>query len=546
MVKLTRAIFAFAFVFIFVMGIGSALISVNPSPVSFSNPDTQKTVTISNNDASTNFTFSYSSISFSILDKNDASINFIADNISNLMGSDSFILNIRNSSTLDYSKFSLGKTYSTTFNLTGTKYFLNSTNNTEVVSINQPITVQVENTYCKYGALGNVISIDSVDEDNDFEWEPLMDVEVEVQVENNDDDSSKRAVVKLVLYDLTDEEFVEFEDGEDELEETIRISDDDEETVTFNFRLPATIDQNHEYKLYVKAYESGEEDTFCDSEDGIDVDISSDYEVVMDDLDLPSVFVCGDSNLVSLRVYNLDLGDEEEMRVNLYNQELGLNLFSESFELDNGDDGEVLFNVLIPENKEAKSYRLSFYAEYDYKESTDTFRDAENLGTYTIRLEGDKCKADTSKTPTIAAVLDEETKTVVGKDLVIKMTVTNPGNTSSFILALEGYDSWADSAVLNQTTFNLGVGKSEIVIATFNPTMAGTQEFTIKTVYGGRILEQKVTVVIEENQSWFSRALDSIGFKGNLAFWLTVAIFIVLILIILVLIVKFISSSNRD
>jgi uncharacterized membrane protein len=405
-------------------------------------------------------------------------------------------------------------------------------------------TLTIERNYCRYGEVGgNSILITDVEDDDDFEWEPLMDVEVEVEVENNGD-SSERVIVKLGLYDLTEGEFVDFVDGEDELEETIRISDGDEEVVTFNFKLPATIDPNNEYRLYVKAYESGEEDTKCNSWVE-DVEVDSDYEVLMDDLDMPQILICGETNTISLRLHNLELGDDELMRVNLYSQELGLNIYSEEFELDEGDDEYLTLSFIVPENKESKSYRITFYAQYDYKESSDTFRESENLGSYTLTVDGDKCRP--SAVPSISASLAEDTETIVGKDLKIEVTITNPSDapTTDFIIALDDYTSWASSATLDQTTFSLAAGESKTITATFNPTKGGSQEFVVKAIYSGRVEEQRVTVSIDEKTTWLSRIADSMGIEANATFWLTIAIFIVLILIIVVLLVKFINSSKE-
>lgn len=403
----------------------------------------------------------------------------------------------------------------------------------------------VERSYCKYGEQGNSIRITSVDDDDDFEWEPLMDVELEVEVENRAD-SSVKAVVKMGLYDLTEREFVEFASGDDELEETVRISDDDDEVVKFNFKLPATISPDNEYKLYIKAYESGEEDSECNSWVVEDVKIDSDYEVIMDELELPSLFVCGATNVVSLRVHNLELGDEELMRVNLYSSDLGLNVYSDEFELDEGDDEYVSLEFTIPENKEAKTYKITFYAEYDYRESSDTFRDSESLETYTITVGGDKCKLKSS--PSIGANLQANTETVVGKDLTVEITITNPSDldSSNFIVALEGYSSWASSVDLDQSSFNLAPGESKKIIATFNPTRSGEQEFVVKAIYGSRVQEQRITISVDESNSWISKISNAIGIKGNTTFWLTIGIFVVVIMIILVLLVRFINSTKRE
>ncbi len=401
-------------------------------------------------------------------------------------------------------------------------------------------TLSVKKGYCKSGDIGTFVRITDIEDrspGDDWEWEPLKVVKVRVDVDNNQD-SRKTITVKLGLFDEGGKS-VWLSSEDKELEQSTRIAANDDAIYDFEFTLPADLKRDVKYRLFVKAYDKESEQ--CNSFSKA-IDIDTDKEVIMDELEMPSILTCGATNTISLRVHNLELGDEEMMRVNIYSQELGLNLFSDRFELDEGDNEYVYFNFVIPENKEAKSYRITFYAEYDYRESSDAFRDSESLGTYTVRVDGDKCKA--TIVPTISASLDSETETMVGKDLVVRMTISNPGNTSSFIVALEGYDSWAKSATLNQSTFNLGVGESRTITATFNPTKSGNQEFVVKAIYGGRVVEQRVSVSIEDNESWFSRVWDST--KGDATFLLSIGVFVVLILIVIVLLVRFVGSSRRE
>ncbi len=326
---------------------------------------------------------------------------------------------------------------------------------------------------------------------------------------------------------------------EKEIEETIRIASEDDARFEFEFTLPADLDWDEDYTLYVKAYDKESEQCISASEP---IDIELEEEVLIDELELPSVFFCGETSTISFKLYNLDMGDEEIMRANLYSQELGLNIYSDEFELDNGDSEYIELNFQVP-TKEAKSYRFTLYVEYDYRESSDTFRDSESLGTYSIRIEGDQCKINEEFLPKINVSLDSETETKVGEDLVVKITLTNPGDSVNFVTVLENYNSWADSASLDESTFYLAKGESKVVTATFKPTESGVQEFNVRAVFNGKSIEQKVTVDIEESTGLFRTLFGEIKF--NLTFWLTIAIFIVLILIILVLLVRFISSNKE-
>lgn len=399
-------------------------------------------------------------------------------------------------------------------------------------------TLTVDKSYCRYGIVGDLVRITDVEDrssGDDWEWEPLKDVRVRVEVENRAD-SRKSITVKLGLYD-SDGRSVWLSKDEKELDQTIRISDHDDAIFNFEFTLPADLSRNKDYRLYIKAYDK-ESEQCANTYETIDLD--TDKEVIADNFDLPTVLFCGSTNQISFRVHNLDLGDEEIMRARVYNKELGIDLVSEQFELDNGDNEYVYFNLVIPEGKQSKSYKLTFYADYDYRESSDAFRSSEDIGSFTVRLEGDRCKS--VPLSTIIANLDKDTKTGVGRNLSVKLLITNPSDIASFQVLLEGYDSWASSAVLDTPSFNLQKDGTREVTATFVPTKAGRQEFTVRTIVNGRITEpQTVSVDVGSSESIFSKTFSNI--RENLPFYLTVSIFVILILIILVLLIRFINSN---
>ncbi len=535
MVKTTRFMLAFLFTFVFVIGMGSAF-TQSTSTLTFANPETSSSVSFTGVTGS-NYTLSFPTITILDRDNNAVTFNIVGSN--SITGAQTIVWNI-SSSNIDYSKFVLGKDYSTIVNFNATRSFLNASNETETEILQKSLTTRIENTYCRYGNQGNLIKIDSIEDrssGDDWEWEPLKVVKIRVEVENRD--TSKRSITtKLALYDSAGKS-VWLSLDEKEIEETIRIASEDDARFEFEFTLPADLKRNEDYTLYVKAYDKESDQCISSSQE---IEIDTDKEVIMDELEIPSVLFCGETNTISLKLYNLDLGDEEEMRVNLYSKDLGLNLFSDQFELDEGDNEYVYFDFSIPTGTDTKSYKITFYTEYDYKESSDSYRKNINLGTYTVSVGGDKCKAKAS--PTINATLDSETETKVGEDLVVRILIKNPLETSSFIVALEGYDSWASSATLDVSSFNLNKDGTKTVTATFKPKEAGTQEFTIQAIYGGEVIKQKVTVDVEESSNWFSKIRESLN--GNLTFWLTIAIFIVLILIIVVFLVRFAGSKRSE
>ncbi|MEM4330966.1 MAG: putative S-layer protein [Candidatus Pacearchaeota archaeon] len=419
--------------------------------------------------------------------------------------------------------------------------------------INTTSQLVIEKSYCKYGEnrTSNIRIIDLEDksEGDEWEWAPLKKVNLRVEVENRDN-VRKSISVKVGVYNLDKEKFILLDSDKKELEITQRINDNDEEYYDFEFTLPVDMKENEKYRLYVKAYEKGKEDTQCIASsssfsDTYFQEISVSYEdsVLVENAEVPSFLSCGSSGAISVKVYNLDLGDEEKMRLNLYSRDLGINVYSEQFELDEGDSKLVTLFFSVPEGKEGKMYPLNLYVEYDYRESTDSYRKSDLLGTYKIMVEGDKCSAPEILPPLISATLSSDTKTEVGENLTIEINVLNRLNsTQNFTLSLEGYDSWASLVYIDPTSFSIRSGESKNIKVILKPTKEGEQNFAIKLVYGANSIEQKATIKVSKKEEEKKMSIvDKI--KGDLNYYLTIGIFVLLILVILVIVLKY--SKNR-
>ena len=97
------------------------------------------------------------------------------------------------------------------------------------------------------------------------------------------------------------------------------------------------------YRLYVKVYEDGEEDTLCEDVEDRDVnkqykDITikkESYEIALKNIDITSPTICGEDVTISLTAWNIGKNDEDKVYVKAYNKELGIsNLTSDVFSLD--------------------------------------------------------------------------------------------------------------------------------------------------------------------------------------------------------------------
>jgi|GEM_PF-2822674 len=407
--------------------------------------------------------------------------------------------------------------------------------------VNGTGTLSISKDFCRAGKQGSLISFADIEDrssGDEWNWEPLKNVKVRVNDVFNGAEASKTIRVRLALFDSNGRS-IELSNEDRELEQSAKIKAGYDSDFNFEFTLPADLKEGR-YSLFVKAYTNENDECFSDFQI---VDIDVEEEVLIDELEIPSVLICGDPAQISFKLYNFDLGySDEPMKVNLYSQNLGIDIDSHEFELDDGDSEFISFDFISP-TKQTGSYKFSLTLDYDYRDSSDTFRKSKTLGTYTIRLEGNQCKIDDSNLPIISAALDEDTETKVGEDLVLLINVTNNGETGDIAVVIDGYTSWANLVTLSEPVVTLVNGETRTITATFTPTKSGKQEFTIKAILGGSIKERKVTVEIEEGErSLFKSIFGDVKF--NLAFWLTIGIFIILILIIFVLFVKFVAAST--
>ncbi|MBM3247614.1 putative S-layer protein [Candidatus Pacearchaeota archaeon] len=421
---------------------------------------------------------------------------------------------------------SVGKTYSAILKVMD--------NNNE----QQNVTASFERSFCDYGENGSSIEINSVEDDDDFEWNPLDDVTIEVEVENNGN-SREKVTVELGLYSVSDNEFVEIDGNDDILEQSIRIDDDDEEVFTFEFKVSPELAEG-DYRLYVKAYLDSDEAAACDSKIGsslyeaVEIDYD-DEEVIIDDIQAPIESSCGFVERVSMDVYNLDYGDDEDFRVNLYNQELGIDMNSDIFTLDNGDSETVEFDFKLPSNAVAKPYKILARVQYNYKSKSDTFFDETRDYYFTLTVKN--CQ---SASGVVTAELSEDTpNAIIGSQVVIEATIKNTGtNAATYNMQVTGNSAWSQVAEIDPETFTLNAGeskKAKIYLDIDSEAEAGDKEFTITATYNGVSVNQKVLLTLEEG---FNTSKLWNHLKAYWFLYLIGAITLLLLIIVIVLLVR--------
>ena len=432
---------------------------------------------------------------------------------------------------------------------------------------NDSISLNVPGSFCKSGPAGEDLSINRVKIDNngegkDDEWQLLDEIEVEVRVDNDGDENIDDVFVELGLFDSAGRNVVgdlEFDNTDEEEIDVGRIGDNSDETVTFTFKVPADFDDGS-YSLTVKAYsddlgESNEcddssNDLSDDTFEKIDVERESDegkFISFEDTILTPSEAVCGERVLLTTDMFNIGDEDQDQVRVNLFNSELGVNEVIEiRNDLDQGDKESLTFDFLVPTNAKDKNYALALSSDYDYK--SGSYRESSDEDTVVL-LKVIGCGTDTGTDTgtgssgnfaSVSAVLDSDAK--AGESLVVRANVANlKSEQGSFIISASGYESWGELDDISQRIITLDSGDNKEVLLTFlvDADTTGSNSFIIEVRDGSDVITREVVVNIEPSVApGVTGFASGIGLGGNSLIWVIAVINVILIVLIIIVAIR--------
>ncbi len=436
------------------------------------------------------------------------------------------------------------------------------------VSEERTATLKFDNSFCEIGSINTAnldlsVDISNLGEGDENEWMPLDKIEVDVTFDNNKNEDLNNVILEFGLIDKntgenvasdliwtsTDEEKVEYGD----------VDSDESADNVFSFQVDPSLDEG-DYLLVIKAYPDGEEDTTC-------IDFSSDLEskffetiklskedasgsraVVVDteELSTPLTAMCGEDVTITAPVYNIGDEDQKQVKVTLFNKELGINLENVIKGLDQGDKENVEFAFTIPDNAKEKQYILEFSTEYSYDKKNDRYKDSSDVFETTLKVEGG-CSVISQKAASITAALDSDA--IAGQQLAIKGEITNSGkDTTTYSLYATAYNSWATLERIEPSTVTLDAGESKefFIYLNVNDDIVGEQSLTIKADYGTGVVDQDVSVAIEEdtgtNGGITGQAIID-HLRANWFIWVIVIINVVLILAIIVVARRIVTSK---
>ena len=409
-------------------------------------------------------------------------------------------------------------------------------------------------TFCSNGAVGRNLSITNVEFDSDGdeedEWRPLDLITIEVEVENIGDDDVDDVFVELGLFDNTGRNMVDdlnFENTNEEEIDVGRLNDGDEETVEFKFRVPADLD-NGNYKLAVKTYsdDDGESNVCADTSGDLDNNfyhaISVEKEddegkfIAFEDIELsPTEVSCGDTANLRMDVFNVGDEDQDQVKVNLVNRDLNIDMSREiRDDLDQGDSEKIEFAFTVPEVKDG-TYTLILNSEYDF--SRDTYRESsEREERILLKVIG--CSLGGSPTQnedfaSVSASLDSDA--IAGEELMVKVLITNLQNTEEpFIISANDFESWAELDSISERIVNIGAGDTEEITIKLmvNKDASDEESFSVEIRSGDNIETKEVSVSLDK------AGVKSFDFGDNSLIWIIGAINLILIILIIVVAIR--------
>ncbi|KKL85324.1 hypothetical protein LCGC14_1955880, partial [marine sediment metagenome] len=349
---------------------------------------------------------------------------------------------------------------------------------------------------------------------DDDEWFPLDELEIEIEIENNGNDDIDDIEVEWGLYNTKSNEWVIELDEEDE----VNINDDDKEIIDAEFNLEDELDvdldklnNGKNYRFYVIA--TGEVDdgaspttqTCAFDSKNVEVVLENDF-VVLTDVQFPETVQCGENVQISAKVWNIGEDDQDEVKVEVHNNDLGLfHKTTEIGDIDGFDDDVYTFSFRVPNDAEEKTHSLRFEVlDEDFDVYENDFDDDESAFTLPFRVSGG-CTGVSAEGVSVFASLESGGK--AGGELVVKAIITNNDDElKTFTVNAEGFSGWASSFTADRTSLVLGAGDSTDVRFTFNVNKdaSGSQSFTIKLVSEDNVVTtQPVSVSIEKRSGLF-------------------------------------------
>jgi uncharacterized membrane protein len=392
------------------------------------------------------------------------------------------------------------------------------------------ITLRIEPNICDSGKVGK-LSLEIKNPDNGDEFKPGDTIDIEVKVDN-DYSKDLDIGVTAILYDLTDGSKVDDVDSK-----VINIDNGDDDTFEMTLEVPSDVTDGDDYRLYIKAYEDNAEEDHCDY-DYVNLDITKEkHDMIINDFTAnPSTVSCGNELSFTLKTENIGRSDEEDVYYKLQNSELKLNIQTDSFDVDEGDD-YVLRNVLFTIPKDAAEKTYTILAEVFYNDGSDS-------NSKSLQLTVSGCKVIAPGQEIILSALESSFDLNAGDTKQVLMQIkNNEDELASYVVSLSasGFGKGSEQAVV------LEAGETKVVTLTLvvNSDATTGSKSAIITVEkdGNTIKTATVNANVKGKEVKQSTISNLQGAIGSNIFWIIGDIVLVIVAIFFI---KLIFTSGRS
>jgi len=390
------------------------------------------------------------------------------------------------------------------------------------------------------------ITIDEVSVENGFGWKDdywyLFDeISMRLEVENNWDWDMRNIKVEWELYSTNGRKI----SGGDE--SSFHLKSNSEKIVNVNFKLNERINrlEGEDLVFYVKAV-----GTIRDSDAGdndgketgtwkslnINLITNEDF-LILDNFQFTELTSCGKDLQVYFDVWNIGDSNQEKVYIMVYNRELGINQKIEVGDIDAFRKKTMDVELSIPRVVEEKKYFIYFTI---YDRNNNAFKNKNNdIAEFPISLEVKGNCVTLESQVNIVANLKSGGQS--GKDLVVKATITNTGDSVAiYNLDVSGYHEWATFKSMEPNLIILNSGESKEVLITLkvNENVVGDKSFDINIIAeDDSKLNQPVSITIRESKG-FGFLTGNVISENNFYLWGIGALNIILVIIIILVALK--------
>jgi uncharacterized protein YfaS (alpha-2-macroglobulin family) len=258
--------------------------------------------------------------------------------------------------------------------------------------------------------------------------------------------------------------------------------------------VPTDVKDGHNYRVYAKAYEDGDEDNQF-TEEYVSIDIKKDtHDVVIDNIDMPDSVGCGDTFDASIKLINIGKRDED-VKVKITNSELGINQ-EETLTVDTDSKKTVSLTVNLPKDATQGNHSLKVQAFFHL---TNGNYESSVTKTVALDVEGN-CVTQASNLALTTEVLETPYS---GQQFSVKINLFNTGNQAqTYSITASGYEGWATLDKIEPFTITLDPSEAGSAYVYLTPlNVSGSQNLKVKAVYGAKSIEKDIRVTVNQKIS---------------------------------------------